>query len=473
VLSAIIDRQAVSSLRPALRTTSVGMAFLSGSASPYADETRVRTVVRRALFAAGLGRTSAEAPLRDVIAPGAKVLLKPNWVHHLNIGGHQGDCLVTHPAVIRAVIAEVLLAGPAQIIVGDAPIQDCRFDCVVDPAFRDSCQALTNGVPLSFVDFRRTILTDTDLSSGVHENMRPEEHFVLFDLGSDSLLEPITTARANFRVTKYDPRRLAARHHAGCHQYLLAREAFEADVVISIPKLKMHGKAGLTGALKNLVGMNGNKDYLPHHRVGGSVWGGDCYPGFAPLKRIGEAFLDDANRNIGSPAYRRQIGHASQVLRLHTRITGEDGSVEGMWHGNDTCWRMVGDLNRILRYGRIDGSMSRTPQRTVYTLTDAIVCGEGEGPLAPEPIFCGAVTFADNPVAADLCHAALLRLDPAKIPLLRGLQEAAVWPLHANGHARFCVDAQQMSLAEIGEVHGVNARPPRGWVGHCEWSELR
>ena len=453
--------------------SSVGIAFVRRSSSPYADEADVRSVVRRAFVAAGLGEADRDAPLRDIIRPGATVLLKPNWVHHRNTGGHAGDCLVTHPSVIRAVIGEALLAKPRQIIIGDAPIQDCRFDCVVDAAFRASCEALAGDIPVRFVDFRRTILADSDLSKGVQEDVRPEDHYVLFDLGRDSLLEPITTSGDPFRVTKYDPRRLAARHHPGCHQYLLAREPFDADVVISIPKLKTHGKAGLTGALKNLVGMNGNKDYLPHHRVGGSFLGGDCYPGFAPLKRIGEAFLDDANRNIGRAKAGKQIDHARQLLKLHAKITGEDGSVEGMWHGNDTCWRMVGDLNRILRYGRPNGTMASTPQRVLYTLTDAIVCGEGEGPLAPEPIFCGAATFTGNPVAADTAHAALLRLHPERIPMLRGLQAASVWPLHGEHPFTFSVESQQMSVAQIGEVYGINARPPRGWVGHCEWTELR
>ncbi len=334
-------------------------------------------------------------------------------------------------------------------------------------------RGLAGDVPVTFVDFRRTILPDTDLSKGVQEDVRSEDRYLLFDLGADSLLEPITTAAARFRITKYDPRRLAVRHHVGCHQYLLAREPFEADVVISMPKLKMHGKSGLTGALKNLVGMNGNKDYLPHHRVGGSAWGGDCYPGYAPLKRIGEAFLDDANMNIGRQRARQQVGHARKVLKLHAWITGEDGSVEGMWHGNDTCWRMVGDLNRILRYGCADGSMAARPQRMMYALTDAVVCGEGEGPLAPEPVFCGAVTFAGNPLAADLVHAALLRLDPRKVPLLRGLQDSHPWPLHTERPATFRVESDVMTLEQIGEVYGINARPPRGWIGHCEWNELR
>jgi len=34
--------------------------------------------------------------------------------------------------------------------------------------------------------------------------------------------------------------------------------------------LKLHRKAGITCALKNLIGINGNKEYLPHHRLGGS-----------------------------------------------------------------------------------------------------------------------------------------------------------------------------------------------------------
>jgi uncharacterized protein (DUF362 family) len=454
------------------KESSVGISFARQSSWPYADEANVRQIVRRALIAAGLGAVAEDAPLRDIIPPGSKVLLKPNWVHHRNTGGHAGDCLVTNPAVIRAVLAEVLLTQPREVILGDAPIQDCQFECVVDSGLRSSCQRLAGDVPLSFVDFRRTILPDTDMTKGVQENVRPEGEYVLFDLGAESLLEPITTARPRFRITKYDPRRLAARHHVGRHQYLLAREPFDADVVISIPKLKMHGKAGLTGALKNLVGMNGNKDYLPHHRVGGSGWGGDCYPGFAPLKRIGEAFLDDANRNIGQPRAGIQIGHARQVLRLHARITGEDGSVEGMWHGNDTCWRMVGDLNRILRYGRADGTMASTPQRTLYTVTDAIVCGEGEGPLAPEPVYCGAVTFSGNPVAADMCHAALLRLDPARLRLLTGLQQVDPWPLRGET-ATFVVDSQKVSLFELAEFFGINARPPRGWIGHCEWTALR
>ena len=85
-----------------------------------------------------------------------------------------------------------------------------------------------------------------------------------------SLLEPIASdRRVDFRVTMYNPDLMRQTHGRGRHQYLIAREVIEADVVINVPKLKTHRKAGITGALKNLVGINGNKDYLPHHRLGG------------------------------------------------------------------------------------------------------------------------------------------------------------------------------------------------------------
>ena len=123
-------------------------------------------------------------------------------------------------------------------------------------------------------DFRRTTCVFVDGVRVSTEGLQSEDRFVLFDLGRDSLLEPITDARDSFRVTCYDPRLLAKTHAPGRHRYLVARDIIDADVVINLPKLKTHKKAGITCALKNLIGINGNKEYLPHHRIGGSTSGG-------------------------------------------------------------------------------------------------------------------------------------------------------------------------------------------------------
>ena len=128
-------------------------------------------------------------------------------------------------------------------------------------------------------DFRRTVSTSVGGVRVAAEDVQPQDRFVLFDLGADSLLEPVTDGGASFRVTCYDPRLLARTHAPGRHQYLIARDVLDADVIINLPKLKTHKKAGITCALKNLIGINGNKEFLPHHRVGGAGAGGNCYPG--------------------------------------------------------------------------------------------------------------------------------------------------------------------------------------------------
>lgn len=75
---------------------------------------------------------------------------------------------------------------------------------------------------------------------------------------------------------------MARAHHVGVHQYLLAKAVLEADVVINLPKLKTHKKAGVTCALKNLIGIHGNKEYSPHHRVGDPRPEGTIIPTTAP-----------------------------------------------------------------------------------------------------------------------------------------------------------------------------------------------
>jgi uncharacterized protein (DUF362 family) len=48
----------------------------------------------------------------------------------------------------------------------------------------------------------------------------------------------------------YHPDWLKRTHGLGKHQYLIARDVIEADVVINVPKLKTHKKACITGARK-------------------------------------------------------------------------------------------------------------------------------------------------------------------------------------------------------------------------------
>ena len=452
----------------------VGIAYeaeLSGRQpeSCYDDPSIIRRLVRTAMMEFGLGRNNPEIPLADIITPGQSVLLKPNWVYHKNQAPFGNASLVTHPEVVLQTLLEVTAANPARVTLGDAPIQGCDWTKLITPEFRSRLKEIeaASGVAIELVDFRRTVTKTDDLVDGVEVDQRDKDRYVLFDLGNDSWLEPISDPQGRFRVTNYDPSALAKRHQPGRHQYLLCKEAFEADVVIQLPKLKTHRKTGVTGAIKNLVGLNGNKDYLPHHRVGGSKIGGDCYQGRNLRMRTAEWLLDSANRNLGRPVY----GTLRKLADLQSRFLRKTpiGGLEGSWYGNDTCWRMVLDLNRILSYGTIDGQLSEKRQRVIYSLTDAVVCGQGEGPLAPEPLTLGAVTFACNSVAADWIHCVLLGLDPERIRLLSSARSGSCWMLLDEGRVPYAaVDSQSLQLNEIRDTIGVNARPPDGWEGHVE-----
>src|SRR6476659_2956868 len=313
-----------------------------------------------------------------VIQPGDKVLLKPNFVLDKNQGPWGMAPMVTHQTIIHAAVKAALLAQPASVLVADAPIQNCDFDHLLRVTGLDEWAAELRSQESRFMgvqDLRRTVSTNSNGRRVVSENVLPEDRFVLYDLGSESLLEPITTPEEAFRVTCYDPRLMAQTHAPGRHRYLVAKDAIEADVVINLPKLKTHKKAGITCALKNFIVINGNKEYLPHHRIGGSNIGGDCYPGESRFKRIVEFALDRQNLAGSELGSRVWSGLATQLNRA-LNVVGDGLGIEGSWAGNDTIWRTGLDLNRILIYGKLDGSLAATPQRKVIHLVDAIVAGQ-------------------------------------------------------------------------------------------------
>jgi uncharacterized protein (DUF362 family) len=372
------------------------------------------------------------AAFAHVVTRRPRVVVKPNWVMHANAGAGGSDALVTSPNLVRAVVAEVVASGPASVVLGDAPLQSCDFGRLMtigglgawardlaarEPRFR--------GVR----DYRRTICqSENGFRAVVTEDVVPSEQFIEFDLGRDSLLEPVSAAGAPFRVTQYDPRRLARMHRSGRHCYLVARDFIDADLVVNLPKLKTHRKAGLTAAIKNLVGINGNKEYLPHHRRHSPDRGGDCYPTRSAVKAMLELAFERVDM-ASSLAAARTWQIAAGVLSRALALTGDEIGVEGSWSGNDTVWRMSLDLNRILLYGRADGTLSDTRQREVVHVVDAVCAGQGDGPLAPEPLPLGVILGAGNAAAADWVAARLLRYEPDRIPIVREAFGRFRWPV--------------------------------------------
>lgn len=370
-------------------------------------------------------------PFGKVIREGARVLIKPNWVMHENQGEWGIDPLVTHPSLVRAATRAALHANASEVTVGDAPVQGCDFQALLGATGLDEWADELMGVEPRFrgiQDFRRTTCTFVNGVRVASENLIAKDLFILFDLGLESLLEPVTESRDAFRVTCYDPRLMARTHAAGRHQYLVARQVIDADVIINLPKLKTHKKAGITCALKNLIGINGNKEYLPHHRTGGSATGGDCYPGTSLVKRALEYTLDRQNM-AASFAAARLWGEVATNLNRLSALAGDRLGVEGSWSGNDTVWRTGLDLNRILLYGREDASLADAPQRRVIHMVDAVVAGQGDGPLCPQPLPLGLILAGSNAAAVDWIGSLLLGYDPRRIPIVRESFAQFRWPI--------------------------------------------
>jgi uncharacterized protein (DUF362 family) len=408
-------------------------------------------------------------PLSQVIKPGSRVVIKPNWVMHQNKSGEGLECLVTHPSVLAAALDYVCLARPSSVVIGDAPVQGCDFRSLRLALELDSLidQRYDRAIDISIEDFRRTTLDESTFRK--KEDVRPASDFVLFDLKSDSMLEPVSNGASDFRITMYPPDALRKTHGPGRHQYLISRRVMEADVVVNMPKLKSHKKAGMTGALKNLVGINGNKEFLPHHRKGGESRGGDCYPGDSVLRRLAEGMVDFANAQDHPGLRRAFLRFASTSLRF----TG-DQNLEGSWYGNDTVWRMCLDLNRILLYGDVNGALSTTQRRSVIHITDAIVGGQGEGPLAPTAIKSGFLTGAMNAASADWANTLLMGFDPVKMPLVFNAFKIGRFPIA-------CFAPENISIGYDGSRHSPESirarrflpfRAAAGWAGHCELSEI-
>lgn len=349
--------------------------------------------------------------------------------------------------MIYVAVKFLLSKNPSRIIIGDAPIQGCDWNLLLSKDFLNRINQLSKdyGVEIVIKDFRRVIfnpITNVKLNKSISLS-----EYIIFDMKEKSYLEPISDAKNKFRVTYYNPDRLALSHSKGVHKYCIAKDVFDSDIVITMPKMKTHQKAGITNAMKILVGINGDKDFLPHHRIGAKGYGGDCYPGKNIFRTISEWILDNANRNIGNIFY-KPLFYASRVFWKISRPTKEQNLAAG-WYGNDTVWRMVMDLNHIAQYGNSDGSLSDKPQRLIYSLSDGIIGGQGNGPLSPEPLPLGVLAFSNNSYWMDLIMGHLFSLDIYKIPNLKAakhLLDLEECELYINGKKSCIEELKQYSV---------------------------
>ena len=361
-------------------------------------------------------------PLKSFVKPGDYVVIKPNLVMDSNPleSGLYG--LVTNPSVVAPIIDYVVIAlkGNGKIVLGDAPVQGCDFEKLIEKSgynrliefYKD---ILPKSISIILKDFRGIISSSVN---GIRHYKETSEKGIVVDLGeSSSFFKETEKYISNLRITNYDPSILNSHHRKGKHEYLIDTDILKADAIINLPKPKTHRKAGMTISLKNMVGINVRKEYLPHHSNGSVKEGGDCYRDPSIFKKMQNVCLDKTNfysQTKKKPFMARLYGNLSRLCRLMQKIFGDkDGYFEGSWYGNDTISKTISDLNKIVLYADKNGVMKDVPQRKLFIVADMIISGEGEGPLAPTSKAVGLIAAGENPVAFDcaISYLAGMKLD--------------------------------------------------------------
>lgn len=322
----------------------------------------------------------AQNPLGGHIKPGDRVFIKPNWVaSRWRKSCPHKDTLysvITHPNVIEGVadyVAEAL-GGKGEIMIGDNPSIDADFQELMDFTEIKKLESKYD-VKVTILDLRPLICDN--LEHYGRRNLMARQigdplGTVEINLGKDSLLYGLASDR--FRGV-FDEREETIASHTGETQlYTFAKSLYEADVYISIPKMKTHQKVGATLNLKGLVGAVVNKNQLVHWQIGYPEVHGDEYP----TKEAWEA------------------GKMAQVKH------------RGAWPGNDTIWRMVADLYNAMR----------RRERVYLSVIDGIVAGEGQGPFCPTSKYANAIVAGDDLLETDCVASRYMGLDPMKIRYL-------------------------------------------------------
>ena len=365
--------------------------------------------------------------ISTIIHPGETVLIKPNWVHELNflvrfdkkIMENPNDCFITNWNVVKAVIKLISEVDNLNIVILECPLQSCSIEKIITEEKLEELRLINQSNTITFIDGRRTKYIFGSKEPTILHECRDADRYIDFDLKKESTHYPYERYVSRFRVTDYPPDEMGRFHSKGHHVYRIAREVIEADCIINIPKIKTHMKAGMTAAMKNFVGVVGNKECLPHHTKGSPVFGGDCYGDVSVLKSIAETTMDIANSYMTRNEKRYYYTRKCALLLLYFRaVFGLDNDIGGSWYGNDTICRTIVDLNRIVYYGGKDKRMHKLPQRRVLSIVDGIVSGMGEGPMKPVPNHTGMVCISESTAGADAVASEIIGLDSSKIRYL-------------------------------------------------------
>jgi uncharacterized protein (DUF362 family) len=417
--------------------------------------------------------------LFSIISPGNTVVLKPNWVleeHQYRRG--EWEQVITHPAVITAVLRRVIdqLGNKGQIIIADGPELNADFDKILSYQPLDEWKTIAeqHNITLQIIDLREELyIQDKNVTIKKLKLQGDPKGKVLTNLlNENSEFFGHNKSMKGYFGAGSDIREANRAHDGQTNLYSVSRSILEADVFVNLPKLKTHKKGGITCSLKNLVGINTYRNYLPHYSIGTPSEGGDQFPISKAKSRIESIFMPFIHQNFLGKSFLAKL--FSPVIGVGKMFFGDNLQTirGGSWYGNDTIWRMILDLNKVLLYSDTEGLMVEDPaiMKKYITIVDAITAGEGYGPKSPDTKKLNSLIIGNNPVAVDAVCARVMGFDPIKIPSIRNSFNIKHFPIINYAYKDILIEYGK-KVYHIGSLPSqciVNCKPHPGWAGHIE-----
>lgn len=437
-------------------------------------------------------------PFRGLVEKNQIVVIKPNLVLEERGALIGSNCITTNASVIRPIldylyILQLIDNIKFKVVIGDIPLQSANFNKIIEQTgikylveyykrkfnfnleLLDLRQEIAIKDRYGFIEKRIKLSGDYLGYTKVHLNM--------------SFFDEIIKDYKKFSIGDYDLKETKNKHkQIGEHYYLIPNTVLYADLFINIPKIKTHQKAGVTISLKNLIGINGDKSWLPHYRKGAPRFGGDEFSDDkfilkyinSKIRRLLQGkskFFWIITKSINNKFIKNYFlkdrsGNKINQNRNEVLTSKKKMIMDGAWYGNNTLWRSILDLNYLLFFADKKGKIKETQQRNYLTLGEGIVAAEGNGPLNPKPRQNGLITLSDNPIIHDVCCSRLMGFDWKKIPQLRHSTELSNY-FGFDGDVRKieisgAYNTQIFQKYHFKELPNLNFLPSPGWLDHIE-----
>ena len=420
-------------------------------------------------------------PILDFIQirPNDIVVIKPNLVKESKDTDKQEWKSVITSSYVIGVVAEYVcqrLKDTGRLYICDAPQTDSSFKAIVEKLrLNEIATDCTNkyGTEVNIVDLRNEEWTNEKGVIVKREKLAGDpKGTIAFNLGKDSLFYG-HKGEGKYYGADYDFREVNKHHSQETQEYLICGTPIHADVFISLPKLKTHKKTGVTLSIKNLVGINADKNWLPHHTWGSPKTGGDEYPDVS-LKRKVETWGSQAVKKfvIRYPSLGMKITQIARKEGAKIFGSGTDTIRSGNWYGNDTTWRMTLDLSRCLLYGNMNGTLHPDRKKRCYSVIDGEIGMEGAGPMQGEPKECGVFISGEDLASVDAVAATLMGFDWKRLPVIREAFAQVALPISNVNPDDIKivsnVDEWNCNLDEFRMKNHFDFRPHFGWKNYME-----